>query len=190
MAAASELFRAKGFDGASMRDIAAAAGTTQAMLYRHFPSKADVFKETVVAPFHEFVDEFLAAMRTHSVSDLPNRELFARFNEHVYDLALQNRKLLLALFAAHEFSSEAIGDLTGTTGPGLLDFVAEMKDEQEARGWESVDIEVAARASVALLLGIALFDEWLFGRAKRRPGRKRILEELTELQLTGYTRDR
>lgn len=187
MRAAGELFLEHGFDGASMRDIAAATGTTQAMLYRHFPNKVALFKETVVAPFHEFVAELLEELRGHSSTELTNHELFTRFTQEVYDLSVRNRRLLLAMFAAHDFSAEAVGDVV-TAGPGLRDLIAELKTEHEARGWMAVDVEIAARASVAMILGLALFEDLLFPRGSRRPSRKRIIDELALLQLAGFSR--
>lgn len=188
ISASTRLFLEGGFDGTSMRDIAAAAETTQAMLYRHFPNKVAIFKETVVAPFHQFVAELLEEMSGNSATELPNRDLFARFTEQVYELSIQNRKLLLAMFAAHEFSAEAVGDAVTEAGPGLLDLISELKAEHEARGWLAVDVDVAARASVAMILGLALFDDWLFPSGSRRPSRTRIVNELTHLQLAGFSR--
>src|SRR5271155_1814109 len=40
--AAVDLFAANGFDGASIADIAAAAGVSQGALYRHYPSKEEL----------------------------------------------------------------------------------------------------------------------------------------------------
>jgi AcrR family transcriptional regulator len=40
--AATELFAAKGVDGVSIGDIAAAAGVSQGALYRHYPSKEEL----------------------------------------------------------------------------------------------------------------------------------------------------
>src|SRR5690348_6550323 len=40
--AATELFAARGVDGVSIGDIAAAAGVSQGALYRHYPSKEDL----------------------------------------------------------------------------------------------------------------------------------------------------
>jgi len=40
--AAAHLFRARGFEGTSVRDIAAAAGLTPAAIYSHFASKDDL----------------------------------------------------------------------------------------------------------------------------------------------------
>lgn len=42
IAAASELFASKGFEGTSIRDIAAASGVLSGSLYYHFPSKEDL----------------------------------------------------------------------------------------------------------------------------------------------------
>ena len=42
---ATHLFVERGFDGASMRDIAAACGVTKASLYYHYPSKADLLHD-------------------------------------------------------------------------------------------------------------------------------------------------
>jgi hypothetical protein len=65
-----------------------------------------------------------------------------------------------------------------------------LKGQQEARGWDGVDIEVATRVTIGMVLAIALLDDWLFGRGKRRPSRKRILNELAAFQLFGAMRRR
>jgi AcrR family transcriptional regulator len=43
LATALPLFAARGFAGTTTRDLARAAGVTEPVLYRHFPSKADLF---------------------------------------------------------------------------------------------------------------------------------------------------
>jgi AcrR family transcriptional regulator len=43
LAAALPLFAARGLDGTTTRDLARAAGVTEPVLYRHFPSKDDLF---------------------------------------------------------------------------------------------------------------------------------------------------
>jgi len=47
LAAAFPLFAARGSEGATTRDLAKAAGVTEPILYRHFPSKADLFAAVV-----------------------------------------------------------------------------------------------------------------------------------------------
>src|SRR6202050_1932995 len=58
IAAASELFARNGFEGTSIRDIAAASGVLSGSLYYHFPSKEDllftVHQESLTAMRQEF----------------------------------------------------------------------------------------------------------------------------------------
>jgi AcrR family transcriptional regulator len=43
--AARELFAEKGFNGTSVREIAKAAGVSEALLYKHFPDKQHIYQE-------------------------------------------------------------------------------------------------------------------------------------------------
>lgn len=190
VAAAGTLFVQRGFDGTSMRDIAAETRTSQAMLYRYFPSKVAVFEAAVSAPFQDFLDGFLQEWKAHTVSDLPNRELFVRFNERLYDVALENRKMILALLSADAFAGDAVGDLAGMLVNGLPELVSQLEAEKSSRGWDGVDMQVGARAVIAMVVGTALLGDWLFGSERERIGRQRILAELTELELTGTMRTR
>lgn len=45
LAAAVPLFAAKGFNGTTTKDIAKAAGVSEALLYRHFPSKESIYND-------------------------------------------------------------------------------------------------------------------------------------------------
>ncbi|QCR54425.1 TetR/AcrR family transcriptional regulator [Brachybacterium sp. SGAir0954] len=47
LAIATEVFRARGYQGTSMDDIAAAAGVTKPVLYQHFTSKETLYKEVI-----------------------------------------------------------------------------------------------------------------------------------------------
>ncbi|MEU7282447.1 TetR family transcriptional regulator [Streptomyces sp. NPDC045431] len=53
LAAASALFAERGYDRATVRDIAARAGVNQALLFRHFGSKQALFGEVVAQGGHE-----------------------------------------------------------------------------------------------------------------------------------------
>lgn len=56
--AAKKEFLEKGFEKASMRNIAAEAGITAAGLYRHFADKEAMFEELIAPVFEEFKDEY------------------------------------------------------------------------------------------------------------------------------------
>ncbi|MEJ7807262.1 MAG: TetR/AcrR family transcriptional regulator [Telluria sp.] len=50
--AAAEQFRTCGFEASSMDKIAAAAGVSKRTVYNHFPSKDELFAETLIALFN------------------------------------------------------------------------------------------------------------------------------------------
>ena len=56
IAAAIEEFGELGYDGATMRGIAARAGVDAALLHHYFGTKADLFAETIGAPMRPDVD--------------------------------------------------------------------------------------------------------------------------------------
>jgi AcrR family transcriptional regulator len=59
LAAASDLFAAKGFSDVSMQDVARAAGVTKAALYYHFTDKSDLYTTVAlarIASIHDAMD--------------------------------------------------------------------------------------------------------------------------------------
>jgi AcrR family transcriptional regulator len=58
---AQNVFADKGFDGATMADIAEAAGVTKPVLYQHFTSKRDLYGTVLSTLAQELLDEVLAA---------------------------------------------------------------------------------------------------------------------------------
>jgi AcrR family transcriptional regulator len=63
LAAAREVFLEEGFSGARTRAIAERAEITEAVLYRHFASKEEIFDAAVLAPLGELLDELLVRSR-------------------------------------------------------------------------------------------------------------------------------
>src|SRR5207253_1579965 len=62
--AAREEFFARGFSGATTREIAKTAGTTESALYRHFSSKEQLFHDAVGGRLQEIINAGLAAAET------------------------------------------------------------------------------------------------------------------------------
>ncbi|MDT7643576.1 MAG: hypothetical protein QOC67_687, partial [Pseudonocardiales bacterium] len=61
LATARELFAARGYAGATTRDVALEAGVTEATIYRQFGTKAALFDAAVVEPYQRFMTEFMDA---------------------------------------------------------------------------------------------------------------------------------
>lgn len=63
VAAAREVFLEEGFSGARTRAIAERAEITEAVLYRHFASKEDIFEAAVLEPLDGQLEELLTRTR-------------------------------------------------------------------------------------------------------------------------------
>lgn len=57
LAAAADQFRAHGYEASSVDSIAAAAGVSKRTVYNHFPSKEELFAETIVQLFQSGAGE-------------------------------------------------------------------------------------------------------------------------------------
>lgn len=60
------VFAAKGFDGASMQDLARAAGMSAGNFYRYFPSKASIVEAMVARDLRRIEADFAAIMQAPS----------------------------------------------------------------------------------------------------------------------------
>lgn len=70
--AAIEVFFHKGFDGASMREIAEKAGVTKPMIYYHFKDKKSLYRELLV----EHLDAFCAKLESILARDDDYQNVF------------------------------------------------------------------------------------------------------------------
>lgn len=100
MQAATKVFVAKGYDGASMDEVAAKAGVSKQTIYKHFSDKDHLFTEIVLATTQR-VDHVVGMVATtlNDTKDLPSDlgRLGRTFLEALMaDELLQIRRLVIA----------------------------------------------------------------------------------------------
>ncbi len=83
--AAQIVFKRKGYDGASVQDIATEAGTTKSMLNYYFRSKEKLFFEI----FHREFVQLISGLVTFISSDLPLKEKIEKIVDLDTDRLLQ-----------------------------------------------------------------------------------------------------
>lgn len=182
VAAASELFAAKGFDATTTKEICALSGVSEPVLFSNFGSKAGLFEAAVVAPFAEVVLRYEASWRQQALTPEARVEGFVR---ELFDLARANKVLLL--------SSMLRRNINGRSPDGdILDHVADSfqamqkTPELQDRAAEfGIDTPVSIAASAGMVIGVAILDDMLFPTGARRPGRTRLITELTNMILHG-----
>ena len=59
---AASAFAKSGFAATSMEDVAAACGVTKLIVYRHFESKEDLYREVLQRVFDRQAEEFVALL--------------------------------------------------------------------------------------------------------------------------------
>jgi AcrR family transcriptional regulator len=100
--AAAQVFLARGFQGASLREIASAAGLTTGAVYSNFDGKADLF----LAVLEEKLDPRLAVMY-EAARTAPQRGIGAAVGREFAAYVRQRRRWLTLLI---EFWAEAARD--------------------------------------------------------------------------------
>ena len=185
--AARDLFSSQGYSGTSTREIAERAGVSETLMFRYFGSKVGLFREALVAPFVEFVEDFNAKWQSGSNADLDEEELSRLFIGDLFDLFRKNRGLVVMLWAADAQSGSELAEA------GVFDEINEelrilveigtaeaVRRQGKALGRQ----DLATRSTLAMTAGMAVFGESFYG--KRTPARKDIVEELTQAVLHGH----
>ena len=181
---AKELFAKQDYRSTTTREIAEQAGVLEHLLFRNFGSKAALFREAVVAPFVELVEQFDEQWQ-RLPADSTEEQIGAQFIGSLYDLLVANRGLVSTLIVADSLSAEERADMGLPDISRALSILGRLGAEGVDRlELHSVHHDLAARSSVAMVMGIAAFGGSLFG--SRPPSRKAIVEELTQMTLHGF----
>jgi AcrR family transcriptional regulator len=186
--AARDLFAAQGYHRTSTREIAAAAGVSERLIYFHFGTKAALFERAVVEPFTAFMEEFVADWRGYADTPHDFEYVARRWIGGMYDLLRRHRKLVLALLTASAYEDE-VGDALGGKDSPLAQIhrLTEeiMAEEAAKRGYQGLDLRLTVRLPFATLLSTAVFDGPVMAGIGRRPSRDTIVEEMAALTLYG-----
>ena len=190
--AARDSFNEKGYARSTTREIAARADVAETLLFRNFGSKANLFGEAVLLPMAEFIEQWvdLTEPSTDDVSDLMQE----RFTESLYASVAENRGMLLTFFATSVFEPEVLeGHEAAARIQRAMDRLADACEERLTRlgiDTSDRDIGISARGSIAMILGVALFEDWLLPRGRHRPSRNKVTMELTRQILYGGFNER
>ncbi len=161
--AARLVFVEQGYSGATTRAIAQRAGVNEVTIFRHFASKANLFKEAVFQPFDRYLAEYIQQEFTGQ-HNTPLTESWRSFSGGLFALLDENSALLNALIVACNYDA---GDIFGVHDLTSLDSYFEHASAAIAkisgkRGHPTRDPEIVARLVFGLVSSVALFRGWLF----------------------------
>ncbi len=152
------LFMEKGYEGASMSDIAAATGIRKASLYAHFDRKQDIFQ----AIFDDILAEYAAFIRALTEARAGENAL-AQLERMFQDFILychENMKMYFwdrYFYFPPDFMAETMQRQTQETQTLFLDGIAEcMRRGMEGGSLRRQNAADAALAYYYLMIGISM----------------------------------
>jgi AcrR family transcriptional regulator len=156
---AARLFAQDGYQGTSIRGIAAACGITEAAIYRHFASKERLYESAIrwKAGQHDiaaFLEQIGASGDIESV--------LRRMAAHILDFLETDRELLSLMFNNSVESGPACAVLFQQVRLPYIDFLAKELERRVAdREVRPVDPYITARCFVGMVMDCALsVDVW------------------------------
>jgi AcrR family transcriptional regulator len=186
--AARRTFSEKGYARTTTREIAARAGVAEVLLFRRFGSKAKLFAEAALEPMAQFVRDWLGEF-AESLPEGTEDERQREFLERLYSIASANRGLLLTFFATSVFEPEVLeAGGGGTSIQAALDDLARFTEEalvQRGITLDDINVPLASRSVIGMVLAMALFGDWLLPAGRQKPTRAALFDELTRQVLYG-----
>ncbi|OBH31192.1 TetR family transcriptional regulator [Mycobacterium sp. E342] len=183
--AARALFARQDYRGTTTREIAQAAGVTEHLLFRNFGSKAALFREALVLPFTNFVDEFGRTWQSVVPKETDEKELARHFVGQLYDVFVEHQGLLLTLMASEALTEEEKADAGIADVREAITTLGQISAEgMHLRGLRAEHPDLPAHSTVAMIAGMAALRSTYFGA--KPPSREVIVEELTQAVLHGF----
>ncbi len=183
IAAAASLFAAKGFNGTTTKEIARAAGVSEALVFKHFPTKRALYAAILAEKVT--VDELLEAVG-ESAKKRDDRRVFTLIAGFRIRPGVDSTLLRLLLFSAlegHELSDMFFGKHHRVLYDHLAAYI-ELRIAE--RAFRDVDPLLAARAFIGMVVHHRLLHE-IFGVPMHRPHDETVTTYV-DLFLTGLVR--
>jgi len=184
--AAIDLFSRKGFRGTTTREIAEAAGISEAMIFKHFATKQELYSAIIEAKSE--TEELLAsAARAASRKDDPGvfRSVGLKMMEQTEKDPSLMRLLLFSALEGHELSDIFFESRVRRLHEFLSSYI---RTRIEEGAFRPVDSLVAARGFIGMTVHYLLIHE-LFG--VKRPPRsspEEVVQTFVSIFLRGMER--
>jgi AcrR family transcriptional regulator len=181
--AASEVFARNGFRGTTTRDLAAHAEVNEAIIFRHFNTKLELYRAILEQKLTQGQDDRCEEVRqlAQSVNDEEFFENFGRqfLERHEADSTFM-RLLMFSALEGHELSEMFLSSIAGRDP--LSSYIQRRMDDGAFR---RMDPNLAARAILGMFVAYIQMQE-IFGQKKvKRFERNEVVKTFVSIFLAG-----
>jgi AcrR family transcriptional regulator len=181
--AACRMFAEKGFRGTTTRELAAAVGVTEPVLYEHFKTKSDLYRAIIEAKAQDGVS-FVETLRADHSQAPDDKAYFTALGNGIVEWYTRDpgfvRLLLFSSLEGHELKG-LFHERGARCLGGIAEHIAHRIDEGALR---SVDPVIAARAFFGMVAHYALTG-LVFGYMPSEKSSKSVVEEMVGIFLAG-----
>jgi TetR/AcrR family transcriptional regulator len=184
MQAATGLFARQGFNGTTTREIARRARVNEAIIFRHFPRKEDLYWAILENECHPAHGD--AGLNGRLETDKSDREVFRAIAEDILRCNTQDpslsRLLLFSALENHQLSHRFFR----TYVAGYYDVLAQhIRKRIRAGVFRRIDPLLAARGFLGMVSYHFMIQELFGGKRYRRFDPGRVTDTLTDIWLEG-----
>ena len=181
---ATTLFARHGFDGVTTRQIADEAGITEAIVFRHFPTKDDLYWE--VLSVKSASDELKQRLEERLRSDVEPLEIFTAIARYVLNRNIQDpaksRLLLFSALENHRLSQRFFKTYMSEWYELLAAYIRRQMEEGRFRKGDPL---LAARGFVGMVFHHYLVQELFGGGRYQSYDIEEVAQTMADLWLNG-----
>jgi AcrR family transcriptional regulator len=183
---AMELFAKKGFRGTTTRDLATHAEINEAIIFRYFNTKEELYSAIIEHKAGEDRDA-----RIEELQQLANMDDDEQFFQAVGRAFLQKHEtdttfLRLLLFSALE--GHQLSDMFVSSMASRQPIAAYIQRRVDEGVFRQMDAQLAARALIGMFAGFVLWQE-IFGLKKKHPrDREEVVRTFVSIFLSGVVK--
>ena len=180
---AMELFAKKGFRGTTTRDLATHADINEAIIFRYFNTKEELYSAIIEHKAGEDRDARIAELQ--QLAGMDDDEQFfqavgrAFLEKHETDTTFL-RLLLFSALEGHQLSDMFVSSMASRQP--IADYIQRRIDQGAFR---QMDAQLAARSLLGMFAGFVLWQE-IFGLKKKHPrDREEVVRTFVSIFLSG-----
>ncbi len=180
---AIEMFAERGFRGTTTRELAAACGVSEPVLYQHFATKRDLYTAIIEAKLQEHGDRGWTLQPYIEAQDDP--AVFTRLAEYIVDWYTGDTAYIrLLLFSALEGHELTVMFHEHATVRSYRQFVVDyIRRRSQAGAFREIDPDLASRAFLGMIANYALAT--VIFRCHENEDRGQAIAGMVEIFLEG-----